>query len=94
MTTSRKESTMSVRKESVMNSALASSSLGSGVGGILGAQSALLGTADLQVQPTIFYLHGVDTCVGGRVREWYGALFDWGPLCQKFCRKTQKGPIK
>jgi len=48
VTTSRKESTMSVRKESVMNSALASSSLGSGGGGILGAQSALLGTADLQ----------------------------------------------
>ncbi len=42
-----------------MNSALASSSLGSGGGGILGAQAAFLGTADLQVQPPLFFKYSM-----------------------------------
>ena len=53
VTTSRKESSMSVRKESVMNSATAGVGFG---GGVLGTQAALLGTTgalsgpiDLQV---------------------------------------------
>jgi hypothetical protein len=49
VTTSRKESSMTVRKESVMNSALAAGGGVGGGGGVLGTQAALLGPSDIQV---------------------------------------------
>jgi len=45
ITTSRKESSMSVRRKSVMNSA----AVAAAAGGLGGAQAALLGPTDLQV---------------------------------------------
>jgi hypothetical protein len=61
VTTSRKESSMTVRKESVMNSALASggvASISGGGGGVLGTQAALLGTSDLQVPILLCFFQG------------------------------------